>query len=62
MKKYTVIVDEDYQAFNENCNMMPDEIDLKIQVLKKELEVLKDIAMKNHEILDKLLEFRYVDF
>lgn len=50
MKKYTVIVDEDYQAFNENCNITLDEIDLKIQVLKKELEVLKDIAMKNHEV------------
>lgn len=62
MKKYTVIVDEDYQAFNENCNITLDEIDLKIQVLKKELEVLKDTAMKNHEILDKLFEFRYVDF
>lgn len=31
MKKYTVIVDEDYQAFNENCNITLDEIDLKIQ-------------------------------
>ena len=30
MKKYTVIVDEDYQAFNENCNITLDEIDLKI--------------------------------
>lgn len=24
MKKYTVIVDEDYQAFNENCNITLD--------------------------------------
>ena len=32
MKKYTVIVDEDYQAFNENCNITLDEIDLKIRV------------------------------
>ncbi len=30
MKKYTVIVDEDYQAFNGNCNITLDEIDLKI--------------------------------
>ena len=37
MKKYTVIVDEDYQAFNENCNITLDEIDLKIQALNKEL-------------------------
>lgn len=35
MKKYTVIVDEDYQAFNENCNITLDEIDLKIQAPKQ---------------------------
>ena len=50
MKKYTVIVDEDYQAFNENCNITLDEIDLKIQVLNKELEDIKNIALKNHEV------------
>ena len=50
MKKYTVIVDEDYQAFNGNCNITLDEIDLKIQVLNKELEDIKNIALKNHEV------------
>ena len=62
MKKYTVIVDEDYQVFNENCNITLDEIDLKIQVLNKELEDIKNITLKNYDILDKLFEFRYVDF
>ena len=50
MKKYTVIVDEDYQAFNENCNITLDEIDLKIQALNKELEDIKNIALKNYDI------------
>lgn len=62
MKKYTVIVDEDYQAFNENCNITLDEIDLKIQALNKELEDIKNIALKNYDILDKLFELRHVDF
>lgn len=62
MKKYTVIVDEDYQVFNESCNITLDEFDLKIQVLNKELEDIKNIALKNYDILDKLFEFRYVDF
>ena len=61
MKKYTVIV-EDYQAFNENCNITLDEIDLKIQALNKELEDIKNIALKNYDILDKLFELRHVDF
>lgn len=62
MKKYTVIVDEDYQAFNENCNITLDEIDLKIQALNKELEDIKNIALKNYDILDKLfgLEVRTI--
>ena len=38
MKKYTVIVDEDYQAFNENCNITLDEIDLKIKAVNMVLE------------------------
>ena len=59
MKKYTVIVDEDYQAFNENCNITLDEIDLKIQALNKELEDIKNIALKNYDILDKLFELRH---
>lgn len=62
MKKYTVIVDEDYQTFNENCNITLDEIDLKIQALNKELEDIKNIALKNYDILDKLFELRHVDF
>ena len=62
MKKYTVIVDEDYKAFNENCNITLDEIDLKIQALNKELEDIKNIALKNYDILDKLFELRHVDF
>lgn len=62
MKKYAVIVDEDYQAFNENCNITLDEIDLKIQALNKELEGIKNIALKNYDILDKLFELRHVDF
>ena len=62
MKKYTVIVDEDYQAFNENCNITLYEIDLKIQALNKELEGIKNIALKNYDILDKLFELRHVDF
>ena len=62
MKKYTVIVDEDYQSFNENCNITLDEIDLKIQALNKELEDIKNIALKNYDILDKLFELRHVDF
>ena len=62
MKKYTVIVDEDYQVFNENCNITLDEIDLKIQVLNKELEDIKNITLKNYDILDKLFELRHVDF
>lgn len=62
MKKYTVIVDEDYQAFNGNCNITLDEIDLKIQILNKELEDIKNIALKNYDILDKLFELRHVDF
>ena len=62
IKKYTVIVDEDYQAFNENCNITLDEIDLKIQALNKELEDIKNIALKNYDILDKLFELRHVDF
>ena len=62
MKKYTVIVDEDYQAFNENFNITLDEIDLKIQALNKELEDIKNIALKNYDILDKLFELRHVDF
>ena len=59
---YAVIVDEDYQAFNENCNITLDEIDLKIQALNKELEGIKNIALKNYDILDKLFELRHVDF
>ena len=39
-----------------------DEIDLKIQALNKELEGLKNIALKNYDILDKLFELRHVDF
>lgn len=62
MKKYAVIVDEDYQSFNENCNITLDEIDLKIQALNKELEGIKNIALKNYDILDKLFELRHVDF
>ena len=62
MKKYTVNVDEDYQAFNENYNITLDEIDLKIQALNKELEDIKNIALKNYDILDKLFELRHVDF
>ena len=55
-------LDEDYQAFNENCNITLDEIDLKIQALNKELEDIKNIALKNYDILDKLFELRHVDF
>ena len=57
-----MIVDGDYQAFNGNCNITLDEIDLKIQVLNKELEDIKNIDLKNYDILDKLFELRHVDF
>ena len=39
-----------------------DEIDLKIQALNKELEDIKNISLKNYDILDKLFELRHVDF
>lgn len=35
MKKYTMIVDEDYQVFNDNCEITIEEIDLKLKVLKR---------------------------
>ena len=38
------------------------EVYLKIQALNKELEDIKNIALKNYDILDKLFELRHVDF
>jgi len=62
MKKYTMIVDEDYQVFNDNCEITLEEIDLKLKSLKKDLDTITNWVMKNHKLIDKLLELSNLDF
>ena len=62
MKKYTMIVDEDYQVFNDNCEITLEEIDLKLKSLKKGLDTITNWVMKNHKLIDELFELSNLDF
>ena len=57
-----MIVDEDYQVFNDNCEITLEEIDLKLKSLKKDLDTIINWVMKNHKLIDKLLELSNLDF
>jgi len=57
-----MIVDEDYQVFNDNCEITLEEIDLKLKSLKKDLDTITNWVMKNHKLIDKLLELSNLDF
>lgn len=57
-----MIVDEDYQVFNDNCEITLEEIDLKLKNLKKDLDTITNWVMKNHKLIDKLLELSNLDF